>query len=127
MAAKKAMATAHPIAIQEGRGPKRKAIDSHSQMKGYVFPKLTPEQSRQLDVKLLRLIVMTGSPFAMVDNPYFVDFVHTLRGNCNLPGEIYHREGKLVDVRSVVSNSQPYKWLFHLQQMIYCMSKYNRF
>lgn len=36
---------------------------------------------KELDMKLLRLVVMEGLPFRMVDSPWFLDFVQSLRPN----------------------------------------------
>jgi hypothetical protein len=38
--------------------------------------------------KLLKMIIMSGSSFRLVDNPYFKDFLHTLCPSYDPPGEL---------------------------------------
>jgi hypothetical protein len=44
---------------------------------------------KELDMKLLRLVVMEGLPFRMVDSPWFLDFVQSLRPNYWPVGEYW--------------------------------------
>jgi hypothetical protein len=48
---------------------------------------VTRNQKDQLDVLLLRFMVMNGIPFNAIDSESFLDFVKTLRPLYNPPGE----------------------------------------
>jgi len=45
---------------------------------------------KELDLKLLRMVVVEGLPFKLVDSPWFLDFVHALRPNYCPVGKLYH-------------------------------------
>ena len=49
-------------------------LSQHFDLKG-----ITPNEQKQLDTKLVRMLVMNGVSFSVVQSPWFLDFLQALR------------------------------------------------
>jgi hypothetical protein len=87
LVAKKTVDVPHPSGTKKARGPKRRAEGTQSEITEYVTPKVPPTLARQLEVKVLRFIIMAGVPFSVADNEYFRDLLNTLQPNFDCPGK----------------------------------------
>lgn len=75
------------VARRDGLNDDREAeaFDTNINDENNQIGELTEEQVALLDRSILRVFVMCGIPFKVVENPYFINMIKNLRSNYRLP------------------------------------------
>ena len=82
-------------ALEQAANPSRKAIKKEAGQtpqtaRGVNSRPIIDNEQEELDLKLLRLLLMSGLPFAAVETAWVLDFFHTLRPDYIPAGTLRH-------------------------------------